>query len=129
MAAAGSLGWQCVHALPSSYPPQLHIFGVVHLYTAAKYKHRNLEVVTTDSKNGRWEVEVTVSWLAHRVEERMKFGPYQGFVSAPDAQSWGIIRSIEWVDSGNSEPSAFIPLTAPLERRESLIDASNLVTK
>jgi len=95
----------------------------------SKIQLRNLEVVTTDSKNGRWEVEVTVSWLAHRVEERMKFGPYQGFVSAPDAQSWAIIRSIEWVDSGNSEPSAFIPLTAPLERRESLIDASNLVTK
>jgi hypothetical protein len=101
---------------PIIIPTPLHIFGVVHLYTAAKYKHRNLEVVTTDSKNGRWEVEVTVSWLAHRVEERMKFGPYQGFVSAPDAQSWGIIRSIEWINSGNSEPSAFIPLTVSLEQ-------------
>jgi len=91
-------------------------FGDSALYAEPKYKHHKLEVVTTDSKNRRWEVEVTVSWLEHRVEQRRKYGPYQGFESALDAQSWGIIRSIEWIDTEKAEPSAFIPLPAPLEQ-------------
>jgi hypothetical protein len=74
-----------------------------------EYKQHRLEVVTTLSKAGSWSVEVSVTWQQGLVERKMKYGPYQGFVSAVDAQCWGIISCINWIDRGKSEPSAFIP--------------------
>jgi hypothetical protein len=64
--------------------------------------------VTSLTKAGSWDIEVSVTWQQGLVERKMKYGPYQGFVSPVDAQCWGIISCISWIDSGKSELSAFI---------------------
>jgi hypothetical protein len=87
-----------------------HFFEVQNRMIAnPEYKQHRLQVVTTLSKAGSWGVEVSVTWQQGLVERKMKYGPYQGFVSAVDAQCWGIISCINWIDRGKSEPSAFIP--------------------
>jgi hypothetical protein len=50
------------------------------------------------------------------VEKIMQYGPYEGFVSQVDAQSWGMISCIRWIDSGKSEPSAFVPVSGELQQ-------------
>ena len=106
---------------PSTDPfPGLHFFGGMSLYSgmhgltvSAKYKHHGLAVLATEA-NGRWAVEAAVSWTEGIVGRIMQCGPYDGFVSQVDAQSWGIISCINWIDSGKSEPSPFIPVSAQL---------------
>jgi hypothetical protein len=95
--------------------PGCQVSGDSALYTEPEYKQHKLEVLTTESKDGSWGVEVTVSWQDDRVEQKMKYGPYQGFISPVDAQSWGIIRCINWIDAGKVEPSAFIPAPTQFE--------------
>ena len=58
------------------------------LSVTAKYKNHALAVLATES-NGRWAVEAAVSWAEGMVERIMQCGPYEGFVSQVDAQSWG----------------------------------------
>jgi hypothetical protein len=92
---------------------RLHFFEVQNrMTTSPEYKQHKLEVVTTLSEAGSWGVEVSVTWQQGLVERKMKYGPYQGFVSPVDAQCWAIISCISWIDSGKSEPSAFIPTQA-----------------
>ena len=83
------------------------------LSVTAKYKNHALAVLATES-NGRWAVEAAVSWAEGMVERIMQCGPYEGFVSQVDAQSWGLRSCINWIDSGKSELSAFIPVSSQL---------------
>src|SRR5690242_18627161 len=75
-----------------------------------------LDAYAAQSRNGTWGVEVTVSWLDRNLEKRMKCGPYQGFISPAEAQSWGIISCTKWIDCRKPEPSPFIPIPAQLEQ-------------
>jgi hypothetical protein len=106
-----------VYGHPLGIIPGCKFFGGASLYTEPEYKQHKLEVCSTEAKNGGWGVEVTVSWQDGITEKRTKYGPYQGFISPVDAQSWGIIRCINWIDLGKVEPSAFISLpTAQLQQ-------------
>jgi hypothetical protein len=101
----------------SKHPsPAAFFFGGKALYIEPEYKQHKLEVLTSESKNGTWEVEVTVSWQAGSIERRMKYGPYQGFISPVDAQSWGTLSCIRWIDGKKFEPSAFITVPAELQQ-------------
>src|SRR4030095_3024405 len=85
------------------------------MYREPEYKQHKLEVPTAKAKDGSWGVEVTVSWQEGNAEKRLKYGPYQGFISPLDAQSWGIISCIKWIDGGKSETSAFLQVSAQLQ--------------
>ena len=85
--------------------------GMHGLTVTAKYKDYGLAVLATEA-NGRWAAEVAVSWTEAMGERIMQCGPYEGFVSQIDAQSWGIISCINWIDNGKSEQSAFIAVSA-----------------
>jgi len=85
------------------------------MYREPEYKQHKLEVPTAKAKDGSWGVEVTVSWQEGNAEKRLKYGPYQAFISSLDAQSWGIISCIKWIDGGKSETSAFLQVSAQLQ--------------
>jgi hypothetical protein len=102
--------------IPFNHPRLQVSLEAAVLYTEPYYKQHQLEVLTTRTKDGSWSVEVTVRWLDGRVEQRMKYGPYQGFISPVEAQAWGVIRCINWIDGGKAEPSAFIPFPDQFEQ-------------
>ena len=79
------------------------------------YKQHRLAVLATVS-NGGWAVEAAVSWTEGMVEKMMQCGPYEGFLSQVEAQSWGIISCLDWIDGGKSERSGFIPVPTQVEQ-------------
>ena len=107
-----------MHSLHRPVPPAAFFLEEIltlefMLSVTAKYKNHALAVLATES-NGRWAVEAAVSWTEGMVERIMQCGPYEGFVSQVDAQSWGLLSCINWIDSGKSELSAFIPVSSQL---------------
>jgi hypothetical protein len=80
----------CVQAFRLGTIPRLHFWWQRDLYTEPEYyKHHTLEALASPSKNGSWSVEVTVSWLAAAAENRMKCGPYHGFIFHPSKLNHG----------------------------------------
>jgi len=54
-------------------------------------------------------VEVTIEWLEGVVEKKKKFGmPYGIFCSQNDAESWGLLAALRWIDDGKPHTEALV---------------------
>ena len=76
-----------------------------------EYKGHRIDALASPSNNGDWGVEVTLIWTDGTVERKRKFGPYQAFFSATDAESWGLLSGMEWIDIG--KPARLAAVTLP----------------
>lgn len=77
------------------------------------YNGHDIEAVATKSKQGAWGVEVTIEWLEDSqgiVEKNKKFNPYEIFSSENDAESWGMLAAVRWIDSGKPNTEALVTL-------------------
>ena len=60
-------------------------------------------------KNGECGVEVTIECLEGVVEKKKKFGlPYGIFSSQNDAESWGLLAALRWIDDGKPHTEALV---------------------
>lgn len=44
------------------------------------------------------------------IEKKTKFGPYEIFRSQNDAESWGVLAAVRWIDAGKPCTEAFVTL-------------------
>ena len=52
---------------------------------------------------------MTIEWLEGLVEKKMKFGlPYGIFSSQNDAESWGLLAALRWIDAGRPDTEALV---------------------
>lgn len=75
-----------------------------------EYKGHTIEALASPSHNGDWGVEVTLTWIDGTIENTKKFGPYQAFFSQADAESWGVLSGMDWIDIRKSAPLAAVTL-------------------
>jgi len=69
----------------------------------------DIEAVASKCKNGEWSVEVMIEWLEGIVEKEKKFNlPHGIFVSQNDAESWGLLAAVRWIDTGKQNTEAFM---------------------
>jgi len=67
----------------------------------------HIELLATTFKNGEWGVQVTIGWLEDLVQKEEKFGlPYGIFPSKNDAESWGLLAALRWIDFGKPDTAA-----------------------
>ena len=77
------------------------------------YNGHDIEAVATKVRNGAWGVEVTIEWLEDSqeiLETKKKFGPYEMFSSENDAESWGMLAAVRWIDAGKPNTEALVTL-------------------
>lgn len=69
----------------------------------------DIEALAITFKNGECGVEVTIEWLEGIVEKKKKFGlPYGIFSSQNDAESWGLLAALRWIDAGRPDTEALV---------------------
>ena len=64
-----------------------------------------------NSKTAR--VEVTIEWIEDSqeiLEKNKKFSPYEMFSSQNDAESWGMLAALRWIDAGKPNTEALVTL-------------------
>jgi hypothetical protein len=66
----------------------------------------DIEAVASKCKNGEWSVEVMIEWLEDIVEKEKI--PHGIFVSQNDAESWGLLAAVRWIDTGKPDTEAFM---------------------
>jgi uncharacterized protein YfkK (UPF0435 family) len=77
------------------------------------YNGHDIEAIATKFKNGDWGVEVTIEWLEdlrNIVDKKQKFGPNEMFSSQNDAESWGMLAALRWIDAGKPNTEALVTL-------------------
>ena len=74
------------------------------------YNGHDIEAAATKFKNGDSGVEVTVEWLEGSVEKNKKFSPYKMFSSENDAESWGMLAAVRWIDAGKPNTESLVTL-------------------
>jgi hypothetical protein len=73
------------------------------------YNGHDVEALASIFKNREWGVEVTVEWLEGVAEKKKKFGlPYGIFSSQNDAESWGLLAALRWIDAGRPDTEALV---------------------
>lgn len=73
------------------------------------HKGHDIEARGTAFERGEWGVDVTIEWLDGAVEKKKKFGlPYGIFASQNDAESWGLLAALRWIDAGKPENEPFM---------------------
>jgi len=61
----------------------------------------DIEALAIKFKSGECGIEVIIEWLEGIAEKKMKFGlPYGIFSSQTDAESWGLLAALRWIDAG-----------------------------
>jgi hypothetical protein len=73
------------------------------------YNGHDIDSVAINSDNGHWGVDVTIEWfegLEYIVEKKRKFGPYEMFSSQTDAEAWGVLAAVRWIDAGKPDTEA-----------------------
>jgi hypothetical protein len=71
----------------------------------------DIEALASRFANGEWGVEVTVEWLEGIVEKGKKFGlPYGIFPSQNDAESWGLLAALRWIEAGKPDTEALVTI-------------------
>ena len=69
----------------------------------------DIEVRAIVLERGEWGVEGTIGWLDGAVENKKKFGlPYGIFSSQNDAETWGLLAAVRWIDAGKPDAEPFM---------------------
>ena len=75
-----------------------------------EYNGSIIEALASPSNNRDWGVEVKLTWTDGMIEKKMKFGPYEIFRSQNDAESWGVLAAVRWIDAGKPNAEALVTL-------------------
>jgi len=75
-----------------------------------EYNGHTIEALASSSTNRYWGVEVTLTWTDGMIENKMKFGPYEISCSQNDAEAWGVLAALRWIDAGKPNTEALITL-------------------
>ena len=71
----------------------------------------DIEALASTFRNGEWGVHVTIEWLEGILEKKKKFElPYGIFSSQSDAESWGLLAALRWIDAGKPDGKALVAL-------------------
>jgi hypothetical protein len=75
-----------------------------------EYNGSIIEALASPSNNRDWGVEVKLTWTDGMIQKKMKFGPYEIFRSQNDAESWGVLAAVRWIDAGKPNTEALVTL-------------------
>ena len=102
---------------PSIFSKDLRAYGAQSLLKNMRmklaYNGHDIEAIATKFKNGDWGVQVTIEWIEGSqeiIEKNKKFSPYEMFPSENDAESWGMLAAVRWIDSGKPNTEALVTL-------------------